>query len=242
MPGGPGLAICRSMMTSTLRLSLLLAAGSLLTACPLAPSCGGFSGGGDLVYARPNGDSAIACSNGGFIATIATAPIEGRISGTAVTEGSTGAFAFDFAHDGDWTAVEMNEVTLDHADTLCQDLATRTWWTAAPLEHLPIATAFTKPAEGFATVEACAAANPDGICVDQMLLCPDGSAQLATAEGDDVGTYSAQAGELGILTATWDFSGMYANKSLETGSLTPGTNDQVRWQTTALANVSLRCK
>jgi hypothetical protein len=229
------------MMTSSLRLALLLATGSLLTACPLAPTCGGFDGGGDRVYAQANGDSAIACENGGFIATRENVAMEGRISNTSVTDGPTGALAFVFAA-AEWTPVEMNEVTLDHADTLCQDLTTRAWWTAAPLEHLPIATAFTKPAEGFASVEACRAENPDGICEDQMLLCPDGSAQLATAEGDDVGTYSTLAGELDILTSTWGFSGTYETGALETISLAPGTGTTVHWKTTASAGVSLSCK
>lgn len=226
-------------MTSSLRLTLLVAAGSLLTACP--PTCGGFDGGGDQVFAKPNGDRAIACASGGFVATRAGVSMEGRISGISVVDGPTGALAFVFV-ESEWTVVEMNEVTLDRADAMCQELTARTWWTAASTLHLPVATAFTKPAEGFTSVEACHATHPDGVCEDAMLLCPDGTARISTDGSDDVGTYSSQAGELEILTSTWGISGTYTGHAVETISYAHGNHELVRWQTTPLAKISLACK
>ena len=243
------------MMTSTLRLAFLAAVSSTLTACPLAPGCGAFNGASDQVFARANGDSAIACGNGGFVATLGNVSMEGRVTADAVADGPTGAFAFDFSHTStsatsttigtDWTAVDTNEVTLDHADTLCQDLTTRTWWTASTLQQLPVATAFSKAPENYLSIDDCRAvnqANPDAICEDVMLLCPDGSAQLVTAEGSDHGTYTVDVGQLGVTTEKWGIAGTYTNGSLDTFGLIPGSNYKVTWQTKALADVSLRCK
>ncbi|HET9988999.1 MAG TPA: hypothetical protein VFQ65_10765 [Kofleriaceae bacterium] len=108
--------------------------------------CGGYTGGGDQVLAR-NTDSIILCENGGFIATTASV-IEGRyitdadatITGTRGDDATT-AFVLTWSTDrttatttdlgdGTWTKRDMNMVELDHADVQCQDLVSRSWWSA----------------------------------------------------------------------------------------------------------------
>jgi hypothetical protein len=131
------------------RVALLLAsvcAASivLLAGCPLG--CGGYSGNGDRVFASGN-DQLILCENGGFIATTSAGTTEGVIevetSSTVGIEGddNTQIFTLDdegsevttdgFGSDEGWTEVDEGQVQLDHADMLCTDLTTRSWWSAA---------------------------------------------------------------------------------------------------------------
>ncbi|MFT3697409.1 MAG: hypothetical protein QM831_29975 [Kofleriaceae bacterium] len=111
---------------------------------PLA-GCGGYTGGGDQVLAR-NTDSITLCENGGYIATVNGAVLEGKQiadgTGTVVaTDGATGSTAFVLTYstdattatgtdalDGTWTVEDLNQTALDHADVQCQDLVSRSWW------------------------------------------------------------------------------------------------------------------
>ena len=110
--------------------------------------CGGYSGGGDTVYARGS-DQLILCENGGFVATSNGATIEGKLETdtSAVTigiEGDDNATVFtldgtngdstvdtDGLGSGEWDYVDENQVGLDHANSLCTDLTNRSWWTAS---------------------------------------------------------------------------------------------------------------
>lgn len=127
----------------TLLAATLLALTTLASGCL---GCAAFSGGSDRVLAR-NSDSIILCENNGFIATTGGGVIEGTyataadgsITATRGDNAST-AFVLSFAGDGtatttdlgdgDWTLRDMNATELDHADIQCQDLASRSWWSA----------------------------------------------------------------------------------------------------------------
>ncbi len=131
------------------RLALIFAAGlaTLQTGC-IPFGCGGYSGGGDTVYARGT-DQLVLCENGGFVATSNGATIEGKLETdtSAVTigiEGDDSATVFtldgtsgdstvdtDGLGAGEWDYVNENQVGLDHANSLCTDLTTRAWWTAS---------------------------------------------------------------------------------------------------------------
>ena len=121
--------------------TLLLAV--LVTLVPLAAGCigcGAYSGGGDKVYARGQ-DQLILCDNGGFVATVQSTTIEGKIDGDEAIRGDDGSLAFDLQDNRDgslttpqlgatpWQPVHLDKTGLDHADVLCQDLETRPWWT-----------------------------------------------------------------------------------------------------------------
>jgi hypothetical protein len=121
----------------TLLAALLL--GSLLftTGCPLG--CGAYSGAGDKMYNRGN-DSLLLCENGGFVATVSTGIIEGRVIDSEAVLGSDGSLAFDIQTNEDgtlttpqlgttpWQLIHLDKTSLDHADVLCKDLETRPWW------------------------------------------------------------------------------------------------------------------
>jgi hypothetical protein len=110
--------------------------------------CGGYSGGGDTVYARGS-DQLILCENGGFVATSNGATIEGKLETdtSAVTigiegddnttvftlDGTSGDSTVDTAGlgSGEWDYVNENQVGLDHANTLCSDLTNLSWWSAS---------------------------------------------------------------------------------------------------------------
>jgi hypothetical protein len=120
-----------------------------LAGCP--GFCGGFTGGGDRVYAHGS-DSLIVCENGGFVANLSTGSLEGRLVETTPASaddtefeahrGDTGELAFRFIEKPDttattpelgnevWTENMLDATALDHADVQCQDLETRPWWTA----------------------------------------------------------------------------------------------------------------
>jgi hypothetical protein len=108
--------------------------------------CGGYTGGGDQVLAR-NSDSIILCENDGFVATTTNGVVEGRFQTDATgavvaTRGDDSTIAFvltwrdgstattTLLGDGTWTKRDMNMVELDHADVQCQDLLSRSWWSA----------------------------------------------------------------------------------------------------------------
>lgn len=130
----------------TLLAALLLASIAITaTGCPMG--CSAFNGSGDKVYARGS-DQLILCENGGFAADVNGSTIEGfyteNTSGTIDgTVGATGVHAFDMtsASDGTetipelggsgWTYVSLDKVALDHANTRCTDLETRTWWSSS---------------------------------------------------------------------------------------------------------------
>jgi hypothetical protein len=127
-------------------LASLAAFAALLPASGCVPfGCGGFEGSNDRVYARnDSAEMLIMCGNGGFVANLQTTSIEGRIEyntdGTAIgVKGEDSSLAFDWIQNGDsadtpqlgsgtWTFQNLDKVALDHADVLCQDLVTRTWW------------------------------------------------------------------------------------------------------------------
>jgi hypothetical protein len=130
-------------MRNVLLASILLATASLASGCL---GCGGFSGGGDRVYQRGT-ESMILCENGGFVANTTTASIEGKYQQDTsgdwfATRGDNGDLATSLTFEADgtveapqlgaaaWTEVQLDATALDHADVQCQDLETRSWWTA----------------------------------------------------------------------------------------------------------------
>jgi hypothetical protein len=183
----------------TLLATVAASSAALLTACPLAPTCGGFDGEGDMAFQRGN-DFAIVCSNGGFSGQFDGADFEGRLVGSTVIDGATGGEAFEFSQYADgWTSVAMDEVQRDHADVLCQDLATRRWWTATTT--VPSATALVKSAT---------AAPASDAELDIVLLCPSGVAEWIPAKGASVqATYSLDSAQLSITGAPEDLFGTY---------------------------------
>ena len=123
-------------------MKMLLAVIAMSAGC----LCGGYTGGGDQVLARDS-DSIILCDNTGFIATTAAGVVEGTWqtdwNGQVVaTRGDDASPAFvltwgqgstattTLLGDGTWTKRDMNMVELDHADVQCQELVSRSWWSA----------------------------------------------------------------------------------------------------------------
>ncbi len=216
-------------MRSYLAIASLLAATVFLSGCPLVPTCGGFNGGGDKVYTHGT-ELLIECENGGYVMTLADGNREGRLSPDRVTgeDGATGAKAFDLVTSPDgtltalgrtWTVDDMNATGLDHADVLCSDLTTRSWWAA--MSTLPQATAFGKTAGGFASVADCQAAQANGsypanaACQDQLLLCPDGSDFIYTG---DVVQASSYSDAFGAITTGFGTSGTFADGTFSDGT------------------------
>jgi hypothetical protein len=172
---------------------------------------------------RRGNDSMIVCANGGFAATLSTGFIEGRTGlqddgGMRGAVGETGALAFTMSNlpDGSrnspqlgagWTLAVLDKTDLDHAHGMCSDLEARAWWTANPAA-LPVATAFTKPALDYATVDACEDAQGrgeyplDASCTDQLVMCPDGQLQTLRGTAAAFGVYSVSVGELTDAQAT----------------------------------------
>ncbi|HTL36750.1 MAG TPA: hypothetical protein VL326_26630 [Kofleriaceae bacterium] len=126
-------------------LASLVAFAALLPASGCILGCGAFDGGNDTVYAREGGEMLIMCGNGGFVANLQTTSIEGRMEintdGTSIgVKGDDQSLAFDWvsASDGGmntpqlgggaWQYQSLDKVALDHADVMCKDLETRTWW------------------------------------------------------------------------------------------------------------------
>jgi hypothetical protein len=133
-------------MRNVLAASLLVLSGLVNTGCP--GFCGGLDGSGDLVYQRDTSEMLILCNNGGYVATLQSRQLEGRIQYDVegkrfATTGEDGALAFDFVDNYDgtastpqlgeamWSEVSLDAVALDHAHVLCTDLEARAWWTGA---------------------------------------------------------------------------------------------------------------
>ena len=133
----------------TLLAALLLGSIAITaTGCPMG--CSAFNGQGDKVYAH-GADQLILCANGGYAADVAGKTDEGfyteNAAGSTVlytgTDGPTGTHSFDITHETNgtetipqlggsgWTAVTLDQVGLDHANSRCTDLETRTWWTSS---------------------------------------------------------------------------------------------------------------
>jgi hypothetical protein len=224
----------------------------LLPGCPLAPSCGAYTGGGDQVYQR-GADSLIVCANGGYAATVGTTSMEGLYSDAGVgTIGATGAFAFQLVQgddgsvtglgDGAWTPVTLDETALDHADVQCSDVSTRSWWGPASAAHLPVATAFEKPADGFATIDACLTAQAAGTvpesvaCADELLLCPSGSGTINNADGVTGVSYEATGGDIAIdqlgISGTFHSDGTF---------VTAAVGGTVTWSAVAVSATGMQC-
>lgn len=126
-------------------LALIAVLGSALVGCLPIGTCGGYSGGSDRVLARGN-DSITLCENGGYVATIGGAVLEGKQDAEGIltvvgTDGPTGSTAFILSYsddnttatatdlgDGTWIVQNLNQTALDHADVQCQDLVSRSWW------------------------------------------------------------------------------------------------------------------
>lgn len=135
-------------MRTLLAATLLASITFTLAGCP-GLGCGAYSGGGDKVYARGS-DQLILCENGGYAADLATSTLEGfyteNAAGSTIaytgTDGPTDQHAFDLSNNADgtvsipqlgadaWAVVSLDKTGLDHANARCQDLETRTWWTA----------------------------------------------------------------------------------------------------------------
>jgi hypothetical protein len=136
-------------MRSLLAMLVVTAMLFTLQGCVPLGGCGAYSGAKDKVYLRGT-DQLILCENGGFTVTLASKTIEGYYTenpaGSAIavvaTEGDDQAHAFDLSDNADgtasipelgtgaWQLETLDKTALDHADTLCQALETRTWWSA----------------------------------------------------------------------------------------------------------------
>jgi hypothetical protein len=254
-------------------IALTLLPALLLTGCPLG--CGGYTGSGDRMLRRGN-DALLLCENGGYVAMFENgSTLEGRyeenLPGSTVTgigvDGPSGArlFSLTFADDGTATAdgmgdgtwledsaFESDQVALDHADVQCNDLSTRAWWNTFE-SALPVATAFSKPPDAFATVADCQAAQEagdvpaDALCEDQVLLCPDGSIRMNTGAVHTTGTYNAYQGVLSVQPSDNSFtafSGVFAMSGTLTTGGAQGVAGTYVWHsisTTTLAN-GLSCQ
>jgi hypothetical protein len=125
-------------------LAALLAVTLAQTGCF---TCGAYDGGGNRVYQRNDAELLILCDNGGFVARLTDRTIEGLYldngDGTGIaTNGEDGQVAFDARLEDDttlaapqlgetgWTRMNLDATALDHSDVLCQDLQSRSWWTA----------------------------------------------------------------------------------------------------------------
>lgn len=196
-------------MNRFLLLGVALTASISATGCLPIAGCSAYSGTGDMAYQRGN-DALIVCANGGYTATLGTVTQEGMASNGELTDGPTGAVASTLGYvdgsatafgDGAWANVPPDQTVLNHADSLCQDLATRAWWN---MTSLPVNTTFARPANGFATLDDCVAAQAagtypaDASCQDQLDLCVDGTSFVTLANGTITGSYTAAAGELTI--------------------------------------------
>ena len=203
-------------MNRFLLLGVALSASISATGCLPIGGCSAYTGQSDMVYQRGN-DMLIVCSNGGYSATLATtATQEGRVNGANLTNGPTGAIittevvdqtsgSFSAFGDGTWTYVSLDQTALDHADSLCQDLETRAWWTATTL---PASMQFARVAWDFSTIDDCISAQSDGrypadaSCQEELELCSDGRAFLATASGPSTGAYTLSSGTVDVQMAT----------------------------------------
>ena len=122
----------RTLLASVVLAPLLLTAGCL--------GCSAFSGGGDKVYQRDQTEQLTLCENGGFVATLSTGTIEGKIINGQAIEGDNGQVYFALQNNTDgtvttpelggdsWQPEQLNQTALDHADVACQTLEQRAWW------------------------------------------------------------------------------------------------------------------
>ncbi len=229
-------------MNRFLLLGVALSASISATGCLPIGGCSAYTGQSDMVYQRGN-DMLIVCSNGGYSATLATtATQEGRVNGANLTNGPTGAIittevvdqtsgSFSAFGDGTWTYVSLDQTALDHADSLCQDLATRAWWTKT---SLPVDTTFARTANGFFSIDDCVAAQTAGTypadapCQDQLDLCVDGSSFMTLATGTITGTYVANSGDLEISQFSGASAAFFSNGSLQ-------VRNQAEWTTAAVS-------
>lgn len=214
---------------------MLLPAVSALPLLLSACLCGSYEGQGDVMYRRGT-DSLMLCQSGGFSAVMGTSFIEGRYHQAADLEasnGETGARAFTLKSelDGTWSSPELgagweiatlDKTELDHAHVQCADLELRPWW---PTTNLPVATGFAKPVARFGTVDACLDAQAHGeypafaACEDELLLCPDRSAQVRQGDVISLGSYAADVGHITVQTASAaTIDGIYASGALATPS------------------------
>lgn len=183
-------------MRSLLALASLLSVSLWMSGCVPLGGCGAFAGGDDKVYSTGT-ERLIACSNGGYVMTLADGTHEGHLSADFVADdGATGAQAFTIVDHGDgtvqaldrtWTQQQLDATALDHADVLCQALPTRTWWKAT--SALPVATAFARPAS-----------------TEQLLLCPDGTAFHNSGAQVESESYSASFGTIDAFGMTDTFA------------------------------------
>jgi len=139
---GPDVAIPTGMRNVLLASLVALSAVVANSGC-IPFGCGAFEGGGNRAFER-NSEMILLCENGGFVATLDTAMLEGRyVDGTGTvtgTKGEDGRLAFELVDnyngtstaaqlgDGAWTSVTLDTVAADHSNVLCNDLQTRTWW------------------------------------------------------------------------------------------------------------------
>ena len=106
--------------------------------------CGAYEGANEQLYVR-DAEMIIVCDNGGIVANLTTASVEGRfltsIEGAQfAVRGDDGELAFDWMHNDDgtvttpqlagasWTQLAYDEVTFDKAHIMCVDLEARAWW------------------------------------------------------------------------------------------------------------------
>lgn len=247
------------MRTLLAAFALVPAALTMLQGCLFG--CGAWEGRGDTLYRNDAGDSVMLCANGGYSATVKTTSTEGVFEWTdevRATNPETGARTFSFAPDatgatsspelgGGWTIATLDKVELDHAHVMCSDIETRAWWpTATSSAFLPKATAFKKVAAGFATVDACFAAQsageyPEGaLCEDELLACPDGRVKLNQGQSLAVGSYDAQFGTLNVRPDATSFMGAFVGVFSASGTLVSHTagGSNVTWHQVPVAEMS----
>ena len=120
----------------TLLASVALAS-SLLAGCI---TCG-WDGEDNTMLTSEKHDAILVCGNGGFSAMLANGDFVEGWATTSYDEAGTKTYSYivgetgqPFAIEGAFAERSMDQVERDHADTLCVDLTTRSWWVTATAE------------------------------------------------------------------------------------------------------------
>jgi hypothetical protein len=136
-------------MRTLLALAFMAASTVSLAGCPAGLGCGGYSGGGDQVYARGN-DVLILCENGAFVEQLSGQPEvdgmaqDGPGSAGLVVQGTvqdTATVAFTLSEDaeantatapelgsGAFTLETLGTVELNYANLNCTRVGSASWF------------------------------------------------------------------------------------------------------------------
>ena len=127
--------------------SLLALTASLASGCF---ACGGWDGAGNEMLSSSTGDAILVCANGTYSAMLANGEFtegwaertyaENGFEAWELTDGETRAHRYAIQTSavgmsspelgGTWSYRTMDQVERDHADVLCDDVETRSWWSA----------------------------------------------------------------------------------------------------------------